>query len=263
MPSGEGVATPPRPRGQRAVNLFKALIVNAVPLWGLARSGWAGSTLLCLYWAETLLGTLLNGVRIAAHRVLTGKRGHFQPSSTAGGRRANGFLREYVGIALLFTLFHGVLLAGLLLLMARNFHQPPPDPRALGRGVAWLAGAMLLSLAIDLWRIRRQPFSWVRRLRDVSVQRVFLVHVTIILGAVLMAWRGTAAAFFVLFAVLKLALDVFTAFGTDDVPATPPRWIAFLVRRLDARRDADALWRKTVLDQRAGMARDEETLPPA
>jgi len=257
-----GPVSPGPLEDQRSVNLFKALAVNAVPLWGLARSGWAGSTLLCLYWAETLLGTLFNGVRIAAHRRLTHKRGYYlPPTAREGARRRNAFLTEYLRIALLFTCAHAVLLVGLLALMARIDGAPLPDPVALRGAVAWLIGAMLCGLAIDLWRAARQPFAWVQRLRDVSVQRVFLVHVTIILGMVLMAWRGTPAAFFILFALLKLALDVFTALGTDRVPEAPPRWLDALMRRLDPRRDGAALWRKTIHDQRSALAWDEETAP--
>jgi len=91
---------------------------------------------------------------------------------------------------------------------------------------------MLAGLAIDLGWVRRQPFAWVRRMRGASVRRVFLVHVTIVLGAVVMAWRvpprhSSASS-------LCLSwLDVFAAFATDDVPDKPAAWITALFRRLD------------------------------
>lgn len=261
-PAAEVAIEPLRDRRRTAIDVIKALAVNAIPLWGLARSGWDGSTLLCFYWTETLLGTPLNGVRIALHRRLTHKRGYYLPPG-AGARRPNGFLREYLLIAAAFNLVHGVLLAGLLLLMRRNFAVPLPAVSALAPGVAWLGLALLLGLALDLRQIRRRTFAWARRLRDVSVQRVFLIHMTIILGTALMAWRGTAAAFFVLFAALKLALDLAAASVSGNVPETPPRWLGALMRRLDPHRDSASFWRRTVLDQRAAAALAEETAPPA
>jgi hypothetical protein len=237
-------------------------VVNAVPLWGLVGSGWAGSTLLVLYWCETLLGTGLNAIRILLHGRLTGLRGHYARVGPDGRRGGASFLGQYVGIALLFTVVHGVFLAALLLLMTHRFGAPPPDRAALERGVLWLAAAMVAGLAIDLARLRRQPFAWVRRLRDAAIQRVFLLHVSIIAGTVLMAWRNTPAAFFVFFALAKLALDVLAAFATDEVPDRPPGCIAWLFRALAPKEDADRVWRRSVISQRTAMARDEEVAPP-
>ncbi|MEO8503890.1 MAG: DUF6498-containing protein [Acidobacteriota bacterium] len=250
-----------RPSGQRWIGLFNALVINAVPFWGLTRGGWAGSTLLVLYWGETLFGTVLNGLRIALHWRLTRKRGHW--GAQPPGRRwsfRQSFLAEYLGISLVFTFGHGIMLAAFLFVMSANLGVAPPDRAALERGLAWLTGALVLSFVIDLFRLRRQPFAWIRRVRDQSVQRVFIVHMTIILGAVMMAWLGKASAFFLVFALFKLLIDMVNAFGTEHIPDRPPGCLAGLMHAVAPKEDTDAVWRKSILDQRQSAARDEEVV---
>ena len=60
--------------------------------------------------------------------------------------------------------------------------------------------------------------------------------------------------------LFKLLIDA-QAFGTDDIPDRPPGCLAGLVHAVAPKEDADALWKKSILEQRQNAARDEEVVP--
>src|SRR3954467_12002220 len=62
----------------RWIGLLFALLVNAVPLYGVHNLGWSASTVVALYWSENLALAFFTCARIALHRKLTRKRGHWR-----------------------------------------------------------------------------------------------------------------------------------------------------------------------------------------
>ena len=109
--------------------LLRVLGLNAVPVGGVMLAGWSTGTGLALYWCETLLGTATNAVRIALHRRMTGKRGHYRGQlgveinagddpparrPARGRTQWRSFLTEYLVGSLVFTFAHGLFLAIIL-----------------------------------------------------------------------------------------------------------------------------------------------------
>src|SRR3954470_24788495 len=65
----------------RWLNLVFVLLVNAVPLYGIKYLGWSIGTVLLLYWVESVLVAVFTCARIALHRALTRKSGHWRTGS--------------------------------------------------------------------------------------------------------------------------------------------------------------------------------------
>src|SRR5437660_1381164 len=99
---------------RRLWRLLIAIGINAVIIWGVGWEGWSGATALTVYWFENLFGSILVAVRIAIHRWLTRKRGHFRAQlgvTTTGPKGGfDSFLSEFLAGSLAFTLGHGVFL---------------------------------------------------------------------------------------------------------------------------------------------------------
>src|SRR5437899_7172224 len=83
----------------RWLNLLFVLLVNAIPLYGVKVLGWSALTVVMLYWFENLLIAVFTCARIALHRQLTRKRGHWrtgQLGTRVGGKPSGqGLLGEY------------------------------------------------------------------------------------------------------------------------------------------------------------------------
>src|SRR5256885_1790714 len=105
------------------LRLLTLLGVNAVPGIGIFLGGWSSGTALALYWWENFFGSILIAIRVAVHRRLTHKRGHYVNQVTvrttiSKGRkrveRTDGrstFLSGFVTTMLVFTGAHGIFLA--------------------------------------------------------------------------------------------------------------------------------------------------------
>src|SRR5690348_9441181 len=111
-------------RGEKApmrwLNLLFVLLINAVPLVGVKMFGWSVGVVLMLYWVENLLTAVFTTARIALHRALTRKRGHWR-TGTLGTKVNNkpsrsGLLGEYAVMAFVFTLAHGIFVIAIVFL---------------------------------------------------------------------------------------------------------------------------------------------------
>jgi hypothetical protein len=223
---------------RRLVKVLQALGINSVPVLGVFLGGWSTATALLLYWFENLLATLLVALRIARHRRLTSKRGHWAASiaasGTAGASRGNSFLGGFLITALVFTLAHGLFLALIIFLMLPQAYPEAAavDPVDLRRGLLGVAGFLVVGLAIDLVGLARRPFSWVKRLSDRLLGRVVVVHLTIVLGMWAMAWLDGPRGLFLVFAAFKTLTDLSWLLPEAASGSTPPAWLTGIIRRL-------------------------------
>jgi hypothetical protein len=81
----EPTAPTPAQRWRAAVpRVLEALVVNAVPIWGLLYAGWSLAAMLFFYWLANLFNTFFIGARIWLHRRLIHKRGHWMVMGTGG-----------------------------------------------------------------------------------------------------------------------------------------------------------------------------------
>ena len=256
----------------RWINLLFVLLVNAVPLVGVKYYGWSASSVVVLYWIENLLAVVFTCARIALHRALTRKRGHWRKGQL--GTKVNnrpsqqGLLGEYATMAILFTLAHGIFVGGFTLIAADNH---PHDPlwtvsRAqLAQGVQWMLAAMAVEFLIDAATMRRRSFAWISGYVGARVGRVLIMHLTLIFG--MWGMMITESPFAVLYVLigLKTLWDLAASGGAKQLPDEPPQWALKIGakqhgRGLDEQR---AWWKGEVAARTRAAIEDEEVMPAA
>ncbi len=185
----------------RWFSLLFVVIVNAVPLVGIALLGWSASTVLVLFWFENLLIAACTCARIAVHRRLTRKRGHWRTNQL--GLKINdkpsnmGLLDEYKSAAFSFTLVHGLFVGGIVLMTHENFaHDAAWQFSSVQflQGAGWLIAVLGLQLVIDLSRIRSLSYAAIKSNVQTQMGRVIVLHLTIIFGMFAMLATGKAFA---------------------------------------------------------------------
>ncbi|MFN7942267.1 MAG: DUF6498-containing protein [Thermoanaerobaculia bacterium] len=250
--------------------LLSALGRNAVPVAGVLAESWTTPAALVLYWAESLIGALFNLARIAIHRARTRKRGHYRAQLGVrvggggrpgdSGRPLKTFLAEYAVGAFVFSGAHGLFLA---LILLGVFHTAI-DGRAIGLGIATLAGFELVAFVADLPGIAERPFSWIRRRAQYSLGRVVLLQLVIIVGGGIAVFTESLNFFFYLFAGLKLLSDLAMAWNRGEekeLPERPPAWASAMMKKTHPGESPDAWWDKERRQQSEAKRRDEEALP--
>lgn len=176
-----------------------AVISNLIPAAGVAFMGWSASQILILYWMENVILGILTIPRIVA----------------AGRGRP-----ESLGVALFFVVHYGLFCLGHLIfvvVLVTGLVSGGDDLVADaddGRGF-YLAilGVALLHLVFQI-REWWMPKLW----RDAAPAsemfrpygRIFVLHLTVLLGAWLLIGTGAPAATILLLCVLKLTLELVT-----------------------------------------------------
>jgi len=252
--------------------LLQVLGLNSVPALGLFEQGWSAGTALAFYWVEGVLAIVFIASRIALHRRLTRKAGYFAPgqfTQQPGARvvraaaRSGSFLGSYLGVAIPFTLAHGLFVSVLLFLFAVN--RPEAGTRvdftALGLGVAGAAVILVVGFAFDLIGLRERPFRWIERLTERSLGRVFVLHLTIIFGMLATAWTDGPRGFFAVFVALKTLTDLGGLLPERELGLQPPWWLRWL-DRIPAQKGESfsAFWARTESEASARRAANERVL---
>jgi hypothetical protein len=256
----------------RWLHVLFALLINAVPVYGVAFDHWSVTTILVLYWIENLLTAVATCLRIAIHRSWTHKRGHYHGGQMGvvvggkSGRPMSTFLGEYATAALIFTLAHGVFVIVLPLILASNH---PDDPRwqvslpQLRLGVAAVASFLGLGLVADLPSLPTWSFARLRAYAQARLSRVLILHLTIIFG--MFAVMLTDSPFGLLFVLLglKTLTDIGGALAHEEpLPDKPPAWASKIASRVgksagQAKADFDAEWQREI-DASKRQAQEDE-----
>ncbi len=245
------------------LRLLMVLGTNGVMLWGLGLEGWTGPTALALFWFENVVASLLIALRIALHRGLTRKRGHFRAqlgvkvTTGSGGedeeRGFRSFLAEFLTASIVFTLAHGFFLSILLY----GVFKSGPDPDALWIGATGVGLFHLAGFVADLFGLKERPFAWIKFIAQAGLGRVVLVHLAIIGGVAIVAATRSNAAFFLPFAGLKLLVEVGSLFGQERRIQRAPGWLVWLVNRLKPGTDFAAHLAAENVKELAREAEDE------
>ena len=206
------------------------LVANSIPLIGVLFLGWNVWTMLTVYWLENGVVGFFNVLKMArAEGPILG--GVATMSLMRNGVPINGsakavlipFFILHYGI---FWLVHGVFILALPTFMAfrplsvfgdggfgdGGFTDGSPgitsDPRAL---VLVIIG-LFISHGVSYWLnyIRREEYKRTSVARQMAAPyaRLFILHITIILGAMAIALTGAPAAAVLVLVVLKTALDL-------------------------------------------------------
>ena len=78
----------------------------------------------------------------------------------------------------------------------------------LRSGVGSLFLFVLLGLALDLFGLRGRPFRWIETTARRVMGRMFITHLTIVLGMFALASTESPAGLFGVFVVLKTLVDL-------------------------------------------------------
>lgn len=221
-----------------ALRLLFALLINAIPLYGVEFQGWSGTTVIVLYWFENLLVTVFTCARIALHRQLTRKRGHWRRDVLTGGRSNSGaslhLLGEYSLFAFMFTLAHGVFV-GAFVLIARSGEVRDAawqfSSEQFARGALWMLAAILLEFLFDAATIRSRSFAWIKALAGLGMGRVFVLQLTLIFGMWAMKVMDSPIAMVYALIGFKTLWDLVsstTRMQATDLPKEPPKWALLL-----------------------------------
>lgn len=245
-----------------------AIATNLVPLAGVFWFGWSASTLLLVFWGETLLVGTANVIRIGVHRRLTRLSGHWRPQLEGPPKREprqdTTFLAEYAAVLYVFTPAHGFFLLIFLIILDRNWGSGPSpweiDAATFWKGILALAGITLLELLYDLVSLGQQPFSWLKSRVQATLGRVLILHLAVLFGAFLMMRFETPMTFLGILVGLKALMDLATAGGPVETPTKAPRWFAAVAKKqgLDGARE----WANILAEQKRLALEDEKPLPP-
>jgi hypothetical protein len=246
------------------------VVLNLVPAGGVVLRGWSPATALTLYWGENLVGSVLIALRIALHRRMTRKRGHYRgqidvKDGTTGRVRSrpSTFLAEFTTVGLAFCLVHGVFLAALLAIVVKE----SPSPAELRQGLPWMLGAQLGWFLLDLPYLRNWSFAELKRLADRLIGRIGLIHFALMGGMLIAAFSSRPRAFFAAFGTLKALADLGSLLPAGSgPPAEAPRWFLWTTRRLGqdrhrkTRQDVATWWRDTTRAERQRVEEDEQVV---
>lgn len=259
----------------RWISLLFVLVVNAVPLVGVRYFGWSASTVVLLYWCENLAVAVFTCARIALHRALTRKRGHWRGGQLEvqvnGKPLRTGLLGEYATMAFVFTFAHGIFVGGFLLIAAQNHPDDATwamSAAQLRQGLTWMTAALTVEFLVDALSIRSRSFAWIKAYVGQRMGRVLVMHMTIIFGMwAMMATESPFAVLYVLIA-LKTLWDLFASNASasaDALPAQPPAWVRKVADSVgkdqggSAKISAD--WKRTVEQMKLAAREDEEVMP--
>lgn len=257
------------------LQLLLSLAVNTIPIAGFAFRDWSPATVLVLYWAENVVGSVLTSFRIAIHRRWTGMRGHERPhfdstssGGTAGPRRGRkigprrpSFFSEFTTLSLAFCVGHGIFLTAILAIVLKL----RPDRAEVAEGFAAMAAAQALAFLLDLLELRRWSFAELKQHAGIHMGRVVLIHLAILGGMCFAAFSERPLAFFGVFAALKVISDIAYMLPFQVQPTEePPRWFLWLARQFGNGRhwqtgqDAATWWRETTRAELRQAAEDEQ-----
>jgi hypothetical protein len=253
-------------------SFITALGLNAIPAAGWFLGDWSAGTMLVLYWLETLIGTLLVGIRIVIHRRLRPSKGHWNYQAPQGQQQQqqtsnrSTYLTAFLVPALVFTFAHGIFLAVLGWMMIEN-NKLTPEVRInrhnLLAGLIGILGFQLIDFVVDLIWLRTRSFAWIERLGQASLSRVIVIHLTIIGGMAAVMFTGANRNFFGVFIFLKTMLNMSLVIPQWQ-PKTPPAWLSNVMDRIGSPKykntNFSQFWKETDQQEEARIARNEKPM---
>lgn len=260
----------------RVLHILFALLINAVPLYGIKVLGWSIGTVLLLYWLENLLVAVFTCARIVAHRAITRKAGHFRSSQLGGvsvnGKPTNwGLLGEYAVIAFPFTLVHGVFVFAIVFLIGHN----KPDAvdwqfsyEQFRYGALQMLAVLAIDFVVDLLTMRSRSFAWIKAHVGQRMGRVLILHLGIIFGMWAMAATDSPIGVLYVIVGLKTLWDLAMSGASERsarLPDKPPAWALKFADRIakdkGGSKEMLADWQRSAEREAAAAVADEKVMP--
>src|SRR5581483_11200054 len=137
------------------------------------------------------------------------------------------------------------------------------DPHSLLVGLVGIGAFQAADFVFDLITIRNRPFLWLERLGQITLSRVFVVHLTIVGGMFLVMFTGANRHFFGVFIFLKTMLQCSSVLPQYN-PKTPPAWLSSVMDRIGSPKYKDdsfsQYWKQNDDQEAARVARNEKPM---
>jgi hypothetical protein len=233
--------------------------ITSIPVAGVVWRDWSEATALAFYWCDTALIVLFVAIRLAVHRRLTNKRGHYVEKkwSVNGGPLRTGVTTynvSFLTTAIGFSVGNLVFLAVLLGLFGSVVGGGEIDFEVLKRALLIALAILTLGLALDVPSIGARPFMWVRLQAEAALWRVFVVYIAIFIGMFCAILLSMPHAIFSVFVALRLFTDIGSNFKQYD-PERPPAWVRRFVKN---RAQFEEEWGAERVTRLQAEAADEE-----
>lgn len=241
----------------RWLNLLFVLLVNAVPLYGVKYLGWSVGTVLILYWLENLLIAAFTCARIALHRALTRKRGHWRPG-VLGGEVDNRavLLDDYAGFAILFTLAHGLFLGAFIFVIGPDSPSLQVSAHQFFQGAWQILVVLSADFVADALQIRSRSFAWIVAYAQQRRGRVVIMHLTIIFGIWAIAASQSPLS------MLYVLIGLKTLWDLTATAAKPPNWLLKVAEKIRKAQGNDAKWQRECARVQPYAVEDEMVAAP-
>jgi hypothetical protein len=243
---------------------LQILGLNAVPAAGYLAARWSPGTMLLLYFCEGLLIAPLIVSRILLHRRTTRKRGHWQAlAKTRGPGQKGTLLSGFLWVAIPFNLAHGFFLFMILFAFMPRLTagEAVVDLVDFQKGILGVALMLAAGFVLDLFGLAKRPFRWIEQIVEHSIERVVLVHLSILFGLAGMAFFDTPRTFFMVFIAFKTLTDLAWMLPQGEVSEEPPAWARWM-DRFGPNKDGEtfrSFWLRTTKKERSMRIRNEET----
>ncbi len=227
-----------------ALSLLYAFLMLLVPLAEALYHGRSPGALLYLYWVESFALLILHSARIVLHQAWTNATGHYvkplRDDRAPGAKRAAKkvetlasrftFLSQFIGTIAIFTLAHGLFI---LLLVFVFKVSGPVSANDLRAATIWGLGVPLGLFIVDLFTLRRWPFSRLRDSIGPLALRMLVTQFGIIFGMIATAMTKSPWALFATFFAFRVLSDGLADWSkrTQRSRNLSPRFAAMIAKK--------------------------------
>lgn len=167
---------------------------NLLPLFGVFFLGWNLAVIMIIFWIENVIIGLFNILKMVFAKKGEGKF-----------LRIIFFISHYG----LFTFVHGVFI---FTIFAHTVFGQPLNPNVDWRGIVFGSGGIFLIYLFTFFTEyifnQKYKIADVGKLFETPYNRVVMMHITIICGAILIAWTGQSIFTLGILVVMKTGLDL-------------------------------------------------------
>jgi Family of unknown function (DUF6498) len=201
-----------------ALSLLYAFLMLLLPAAEAIYNNRSPGALLYLYWVESCALLIAHSLRIVAHQRWTNATGHRVGSPLVDNRSTQRrkktkipssasrftFLVSFIPVIAIFTVVHGVFI---LLLVFVFKVVGPVNPHDMYAATIWGAGVPLGMLIVDLFTIKRWPFTRLQNTVGTLGLRILVTQFGIIFGMVATAMTGSPWGVIAVFFVFRVLTD--------------------------------------------------------
>lgn len=201
-------------------SLILLVLMNLIPIAGVLVFGWDVGTLLLLYWLESVVIGLLNIPKIL---ISSGGEGDPRRSFSLGYR---------LYLAAFFTVHFGAFCFGHYSFLSRFFETIPPLSELLSQllstqGLMLSAAGLFISHLLSLIVNFLGKGEYLKRSAGAQMflpyGRIFIMHIVIIFGGILVEAFGEPVLALLLLVILKIGIDFASHAAEHSLTLKPSR----------------------------------------